>query len=116
MENQDIPTVDFSKFTFEFPDTIPDEVHTIKGYLWSGQHAHSVRRGGHGGAVSYLFIISYDKETGKMRFYRCWEMAAKMPFGWKILTGKTDAGNKRKIELTGKVGSIFELVIDDGDH
>jgi len=78
MENQDIPTVDFSKFTFEFPDTIPDEVHTINGYLWSGQHAHSVRRGGHGGAVSYLFIISYDKETGKMRFYRCWEMAASL--------------------------------------
>jgi hypothetical protein len=36
--------------------------------------------------------------------------------GGRFSRDNIGAGNKRKIELTGKDGSIFELVIDDGDY
>jgi hypothetical protein len=116
MEKKEIPDADFSKFKFGFPESIPDEINIIKGFLWSGQHVHPVRRGGHGGAVTYLFLINYNKETGEMSVYRAAEKAVKTPSGWKILTGKIEGDSKRKIELTGKDGSIFQLVIDDRDH
>jgi hypothetical protein len=116
MEKQEIPPVDFSKFKFEFPDKMPDEANIVKGYLWSGQHAHPVRRGGQGGAVTYLFLINFNKETGEMKFFRAWEKAAKIAYGWKILAGTFDPENKKKIDLQGKDESAFTIVINDKDH
>lgn len=116
MEKNEIPNVNFTKFKFAFPDTIPDEISILKGYLWSGQAASLVRRGGHGGAVSYLFLINLNKETGEMRFFRAWEKAAKMPFGWKILTWKLDPGDKQRIDLQAKDGSVFTIIIHDKDR
>ena len=116
MEKNEIPTTDLTKFKYTFPDTMPDEIQILRGYLWCGQHAHTTARGGQGGAVAYLFLINFNKETGEMRFFRAWERAAKIPPGSKILTGKLDSGDKRTIDLQAKDGSAFTIIINDKDH
>jgi len=116
MEKNEIPTTDLTKFKYTFPDTMPDEIQILRGYLWCGQHAHTTARGGQGGAVAYLFLINFNKETGEMRVFRAWERAAKIPAGSKILTGKLDPGDKRRIDLQAKDGSAFTIIINDKDN
>ena len=40
MEKKEIPDADFAKFKFYIPDTVPDEINNLKGYLWSGKLIH----------------------------------------------------------------------------
>jgi hypothetical protein len=115
MAKQEIPAVDFSKFKFEFPDTVPDELNIIKGYLWQGQHFHPVRRG-QAGPVAYLFLVSFNKETREISFFRAYEQTAKTPSGWGILSGRFDSNNNRKIDLQTKDGTSFVIIINDKDH
>jgi hypothetical protein len=116
MEKKEIPEADFSKFKFHIPEAIPDEINNLKGYLWSGQFIHPVYKAGRTGAVAYLFLISFNKETGEMWLYRAWEKVGKFNPGWTILTGKVSAESKGKIELKAKDGSIFMLLVKDKDR
>jgi hypothetical protein len=51
-----------------------------------------------------------------MKFFRAWEKAAKIAYGWKVLAGTFDPENKKKIDLQGKDESAFTIVINDKDH
>ena len=116
MERQEIPEVDLSKFKLEFPDPIPDEIATLKGYLWSGQYVHPGRRGGHGGSVAYLFLARVDKETGEMTFSLAWDKGKQTKPGSKILKGKMNPEKQGKTILEGKDDSVFTLVVNDKDR
>jgi len=114
MEKKEIPDADFAKFKFHIPDTMPDEINNLKGYLWSGQHIHPVFKST--GAVAYLFLINFNKETGEMAFFRAWEKVGQYKPGLTIMTGKVSPESKGKIELKAKDGSLFMLLIKDKDH
>jgi hypothetical protein len=114
MEKREIPDADFAKFKFHIPEAVPDEINNLKGYLWSGQLMHPVFKSA--GAVTYLFLINFNKETGEMAFFRAWEKAGQYKPGLTIMTGKVSAESKGKIELKAKDGSLFMLLIKDKDH
>ncbi len=40
------------------------------------------------GAVAYLFLINFNKETGEMAFFRAWEKVGQYKSGLTIMTGK----------------------------
>jgi hypothetical protein len=113
MGKKEIPDADFAKLKFDIPDTMPDEINNLKGYLWSGQHIHPIYKAG---AVAYLFLINFNKETGDLAFFRAWEKAGQFTPGWTIMTGKVSVESKGKIELKTKGGNPFILLIKDKDH
>lgn len=114
IDKQEIPTVDFSKIKFEFPETMPDELSFIKGYLCHGQHFSPVNL--RGVVFAYLFLVSFNKETREISFFRAYEKTARVPSGWGILSGRFDLNNNRKIALQAKDGGFFVLIINDKDH
>jgi hypothetical protein len=116
MEKKEIPDADFAKFKFHIPEAVPDEINNLKSYLWSGQHIHPVYKAGRAGAVAYLFLINFNKETGDMVLFRAWEKVGQYKPGWTIMTGKVSPESKGKIELKTKDGNPFILLIKDKDH
>ena len=115
MEKKEIPDADFAKFKFHIPEAVPDEINNLKGYLWSGNLFIPFIET-EAGAVTYLFLINFNKETGEMAFFRAWEKAGQFKPGLTIMTGKVSAESKGKIELKAKDGSLFMLLIKDKDH
>lgn len=113
MEQKEIPDVDFARLKFNIPDNLPEEINSIKGYLWSGKNAHPAF---YGGVVAHLFLLSYNRETGEMVFFTAWESGLKTKPGWNILTGKANAEDKRRIELKSRTGSgVYILLIKNKD-
>ena len=119
MAKKDLPDADFAKFEFDIPDKLPDEINNLKGYLWSAQYWHPVWSSLYKrttGAISYLFLLNYNKETGDIGCFAAWEAPSQGKPSWTILTGKIDAENKGKIELRTKYGNTFKLVIKNKDN
>jgi hypothetical protein len=116
MEKNEIPTVDFGQFRFALPDEIPDEINSIKGFLWSGRNTHPAYIAHKTGAVAYLFLINYNKVTEEMTIFYTWGAADKLKPGATALRGKASTEDKNKIELKSRDGSPFTLLIKDKDH
>ena len=111
MEEMGVPVVGLTQLKFNIPDNLPEEINNIKGYLWSGTNTHPHYKTGR---VVYLLLVSYNRETGEMLFFRAWGSSGRIKPGWTLLTGKTDPGDKKRIEL--KSGSeVFFLLVKSGD-
>jgi hypothetical protein len=116
MEKKEIPDVDFAKFKIIIPDTMPDEINNLKGYLWSGRSTHSAHIAYREGSVGYLFLIDYNKETGEMTVFYAWEAGAKIKPGRAVLRGNVGTEDKGRIELKSEGGSPFILLMKNKDH